>query len=211
MKSIKNKLRLIKAIVYVVVGAGLLVAPLLHNEIWLGQIHKQTTPLVQDLPKDVVQATVQRTIDGDTLVLTNGEHVRLIGIDTPELHDKDSRLRAFALRAKALSTLLTENKTVYLQKDVSETDRYGRLLRYVYIPQNQTLPKTSSLKSYIKTLFSKDPTQKSATKYIMLNRLLVYTGYATAKTYPPDVQFQELFLEDQKHAQTHNLGLWKPN
>ena len=70
-------------------------------------------------------------------------------------------------------------KTVRLEKDVSETDRYGRLLRYVWVGD------------------------------LMVNAELVRQGYAQAATFPPDVKYQQKFSALQKEAQTAGRGLWQ--
>jgi len=82
-------------------------------------------------PKDTL--TVSRVIDGDTIVLTNGEIVRYIGINAPELSDTTSQNHCFALRAKKQNEAFVLNKAVLLQKGPEEKDTYGRLLRYVWI------------------------------------------------------------------------------
>jgi len=69
---------------------------------------------------------VSRVIDGDTLVLDNGQHVRLLGIDTPERGQK------YWLDAKALLEGKVLNTTVRLEKDVEDKDKYGRLLRWIF-------------------------------------------------------------------------------
>ncbi|MBD3263102.1 hypothetical protein GF374_01855 [Candidatus Woesearchaeota archaeon] len=76
--------------------------------------------------QDYPTAQVQRIVDGDTLVLTNGKKVRLIGIDTPE--------KSYEYYSEAGDYLgsLTLNKTLYLEQDVSETGKYGRYLYYLY-------------------------------------------------------------------------------
>ena len=70
---------------------------------------------------------VQRIIDGNTFELTDGKNVRLIGIDAPETGETCS-----TEATQRLSSLIS-GETVYLEKDVSETDIDGRLLRYVYV------------------------------------------------------------------------------
>jgi len=79
---------------------------------------------------------VTRVIDGDTIeVSIAGESykVRYIGIDTPELDDKRPKFCALAQEATRYNRELVKGKTVRLEKDISETDQYGRLLRYVYV------------------------------------------------------------------------------
>lgn len=71
-------------------------------------------------------ARVTRVIDGDTFELASGEKVRLICINTPEQGEEGYE------EAKAYLESMILNKTVRLEKDISEKDRYGRLLRYAY-------------------------------------------------------------------------------
>ena len=79
---------------------------------------------------------VTRVIDGDTIEVSIADTiytVRYIGIDTPELDDKRPTFRAIAQEATIYNRQLVEGKTIRLEKDISETDQYGRLLRHVYI------------------------------------------------------------------------------
>ena len=79
-------------------------------------------------PGKISQATVQRAVDGDTIALTNGEKVRLIGIDTPE------RGQCGWAEARALMSGYVAGKTVVLRQSANNTkDRYGRLVRYVEV------------------------------------------------------------------------------
>ncbi|MBA5942372.1 MAG: thermonuclease family protein [Methanophagales archaeon] len=66
-------------------------------------------------------------IDGDTVVLRDGERVRLIGIDAPEKGQPDSEAATRRLKD------LIEGRYVTLEKDVEDKDRFGRLLRYIYV------------------------------------------------------------------------------
>ncbi len=123
-------------------------------------------------------AFVSRVIDGDTVELSTGQRVRYIGIDAPEVTGPE----CYALEAKAKNAELVEGKWVRLEKDVSETDRYGRLLRYVWVmlPWDET----------------------------MVNAQLLAEGYALVATYPPDVKYVEWFLELQRIAREEGRGLW---
>ena len=99
--------------------------------------------------------------DGDTIrVLLQGQEypVRYIGMDTPEMGHADGAA------ARDKNAALVSGKTVRLEKDVSETDRYGRLLRYVWVGD------------------------------MMVNAELVRQGYAQAATFPPDVKYQQKFI-----------------
>ena len=72
-------------------------------------------------------AVVERVIDGDTVLLKNGERVRLIGIDTPEKGQKCFE------EAKNRLQQLVSGKQVLLLRDFSHRDKYGRLVRYVFV------------------------------------------------------------------------------
>lgn len=131
----------------------------------------------------MVQARVVRVIDGDTveadIALGSRATIRYIGIDTPETVAPGQPLGCFGREASDRNKALVENKTVYLEKDVSETDRFGRLLRYVYLEDGK-----------------------------MVNELLVAEGYAQVSTFPPDVKYQDRFLAAQQQARSANRGLW---
>ncbi len=127
---------------------------------------------VLDKPPNTV--LVKRVIDGDTVELENGEKVRYIGMDAPEKGD------CFASEATEKNRELVEGKKVRLEKDVSERDSFGRLLRYVW--RGET----------------------------MINEKLVVEGYAQAVTYPPDVKYQEQLREAERKSREEGRGLWGP-
>ncbi|MDH7476388.1 MAG: thermonuclease family protein [Microgenomates group bacterium] len=129
---------------------------------------------------------VIRVIDGDTIVLENNQKLRYIGIDAPETVNPKKEIECFGKEASEKNRQLVEGKYVYLEKDVSETDKYGRLLRYVWL---------------------KD--QDNATgEALFVNDYLVSQGFAFAATFPPDVKYAKRFLEAEKEARNHRRGLW---
>jgi micrococcal nuclease len=73
------------------------------------------------------EAEVIQIVDGDTIIIEGGYHVRYIGIDTPE---KD---QPYYSEAKELNTKLVEGKTIRLEKDITDKDKFDRLLRYIYV------------------------------------------------------------------------------
>ena len=102
---------------------------------------------------------VQRVIDGDTLVLNTTEHVRLSGINAPEKGE------CYYKEAKDKLSELTLGKEIYLEKDISNKDKYGRLLRYVYINEvfvNELLVEEGFVKVYDK--YENDTKKYSALK-----------------------------------------------
>lgn len=81
------------------------------------------------------EALVSEVIDGDTVRLSDGNKVRILGIDTPETKDPRKPVQCFGEEASAKMKELTEGKQVTLLVDSSQgdKDKYGRLLRYIYI------------------------------------------------------------------------------
>ena len=73
------------------------------------------------------ESLVTRIVDGDTFVIDTGEKVRLICVNTPEIDTPEG------IEAKAFMQTILDGKTIRLEKDSSDTDRYGRLLRYAYL------------------------------------------------------------------------------
>ncbi|OGK41215.1 hypothetical protein A3A74_04185 [Candidatus Roizmanbacteria bacterium RIFCSPLOWO2_01_FULL_35_13] len=127
---------------------------------------------------------VARVIDGDTIKLETGQTVRYIGIDTPETKHPQKKLQCFGKEAMEKNKELVEGKLVRLEKDISETDRYWRLLRYVYLPTD------------------------ASPSGIFINDYLVKEGYAHASTFPPDVKYSDHFRNIENQARINNLGLW---
>jgi len=115
---------------------------------------------------------VKEVIDGDTIVLSDGSRVRLIGINTPEYG------MYFFEEAKEVLEAIVLGREVTLEKDITDKDKYGRLLRYVY------------------------------TGNLFVNLEMVKRGFANSYTYPPDVKYNEEFLEAERYARENNLGLW---
>lgn len=85
-------------------------------------------PLACQTPSDM--AVVTEVIDGDTIVIEGGYHVRYIGIDAPESGE------FYYLQAKQENENLVAGKKIRLESDILDKDNYGRLLRYVYVGDN---------------------------------------------------------------------------
>ncbi|PIV39256.1 MAG: hypothetical protein COS29_03610 [Candidatus Omnitrophica bacterium CG02_land_8_20_14_3_00__42_8] len=127
--------------------------------------------------------TVSRVVDGDTVELSNGERVRYIGIDTPEVREKAGsgwvyKPRPYAEEACAFNRKLVEGKSVRLEFDVQKRDKYKRLLAYVYAGEK------------------------------MVNIEMVKEGFAMIYMYPPNVRYSQRFLDAQKEARDNKRGLW---
>ena len=127
--------------------------------------------------------TVVNVVDGDTIdVLVNGVEmrVRYIGMDTPEVHSGFEWLGA---ESSAANAALVAGQEVVLEKDVSETDQYGRALRYVWL--------------------------QADTGWLLVNLELIRQGFASVTTYPPDVKYVDaLYLSAQDAAQASGIGRW---
>lgn len=153
----------------------------------------------ESLSKNFQKATVVRVVDGDTIVANvDGEEykIRLIGVNTPETVHPSKPVEYYGKEASEFTkSVLTEGKEIYLEKDVSDVDRYGRMLRYVWlqVPKNQLNPSDSDIDNN------------------MFNALLLKGGYAQVSTFPPDVNYQEHFLELEKTAKKEKNGLWSEN
>lgn len=136
---------------------------------------------------------VKRAIDGDTLELEDGARVRLIGIDTPEMHESGklhrdatrskqdiSTIKALGRRSGEFTRNLAEGRRVRLEFDVEKRDRYNRLLAYVYL-QDGTF----------------------------VNAKIIEEGYASLMTFPPNVKYADLFLKLSQQARENRRGLWQ--
>lgn len=129
-----------------------------------------------------VRAEVQRVIDGDTVKLTSGEKVRLIGINAPE-YQKGGKEQFYGRQAAEAATELMLGRQVWLEYDVEKHDRYGRTLAYITLDDGR-----------------------------FVNELLVAGGFARAKYYKPNGRYRDLLKKSEQHAKNNRKGLWsKPN
>lgn len=122
---------------------------------------------------------VTRVVDGDTIEISGGSKVRLIGVDTPETVKPGVKPQPFGKEASDFTKSLLEGKEVNLEFDVQEKDKYGRLLAYVYLPDGT-----------------------------FVNAKLIEEGYAKIMTIPPNVKYEEMFKNLQEEARQEKRGLW---
>jgi len=125
--------------------------------------------------------TVERVIDGDTIVVTDGdkiEKVRLIGVDTPETVHPKKPVEYFGKEASAFTKSMCEGKKVRLEYDQTKRDKYNRLLAYVYLEDGT-----------------------------FLNAEIVKQGYGHAYTRFP-FKYLEEFREYEREAREDKRGLW---
>lgn len=138
----------------------------------LGSCADDATPFPR--PTDSVQARVDRVIDGDTVEMKDGSRVRYIGINTPERH------QPFYAQASEANRDLVEGKAVWMALDAQSTDRYGRILAYLWVGDT------------------------------FVNAELVRQGYANVYTNPPNVRYSQEILAAEQEAREAEVGLWAP-
>lgn len=133
------------------------------------------------------RATVVRVTDGDTIVadIDDGTRarVRFIGIDSPELDAADPAVRAMAELARDANQAALSGGVVLLERDVSQVDRFGRLLRYVWV-------------------------EDAGGPLRLVNLDLVAGGFARVVTFPPDVSRVDELRAAETRARELDLGLW---
>ena len=117
---------------------------------------------------------VRQVVDGDTFHCLNGPKVRLIGIDSPERQQSPHYIKA----RRALLRMAPPGTELRLERDVTPTDRYGRLLAYAWI------------------------------RNTLVNEAMVRGGWAVLYTVPPNVKYAERLGRAQNEARTHGAGLW---
>ena len=135
-------------------------------------------------PADYSNIKVVKVIDGDTVKLANGELLRYIGIDTPEMRLKQGGTfvyspQPFAQEATKLNQRLVEGKYVKIEFDVEKRDKYSRLLGYCFVDG------------------------------ILVNEKLLEEGLAVLYTKPPNIAYADEFVDAQKQARENKKGLWK--
>ncbi|TSC55764.1 MAG: micrococcal nuclease [Parcubacteria group bacterium Gr01-1014_18] len=127
---------------------------------------------------------VTRVVDGDTIhVMLEGkdETIRFIGINTPETKDPRKKIECFGTEASAFAKSFLEGQRVRLEADSTQEDRdkYGRLLRYVYLEDGT-----------------------------LVNEILIREGYAHEYTYKIPYRFVDQFNNAEALAEKDKKGLW---
>lgn len=139
-----------------------------------------------DAPPGMTAAEVVRVVDGDTIIVRIGsreERLRYIGINAPESVAPNQPVECWGPESARANQEIVGDETVYLERDVSDRDRFGRLLRYVYVEgQDGELE--------------------------LVNRLLVERGYAFASPFPPDVRYDDELQAAERTARELGMGLW---
>lgn len=126
---------------------------------------------------------VARVVDGDTIKVSTGVTLRLIGLDTPETVDPRKAVQCFGREASNYAHELLDNTNVSLEYDPSQgrLDRYGRTLAYVWMSDGR-----------------------------LYNRLMIEDGYAHEYTYSIPYRYQDAFIAAERSARDAQRGLWSP-
>lgn len=122
---------------------------------------------------------VKRVYDGDTIILANGERVRLLGVNTPEISSQYRKGEAGGKAAQAWLKEQLSGGEVYLEYDLEKRDKYDRLLAHVFLPSGEHL-----------------------------NMDLVAKGLGVMSIVPPNISYADDFLAVQQQAENKGLGMW---
>jgi micrococcal nuclease len=126
------------------------------------------------------EVKVRWVIDGDTIILTNGRHVRYIGINTPEIEHEHQKAEPYGYHAKKYNEKLVFSKTVRLQFDKERHDHFGRLLAYVFLPDGT-----------------------------FINQAMIAQGYAYLLPQKPNIKYAKILLQAQREAMSAKKGMWR--
>ncbi|MFC1703855.1 thermonuclease family protein [Candidatus Omnitrophota bacterium] len=165
--------------------------------------------------------TVTRVIDADTLELENGEHVRLIGIDAPEIIPNEKAFNKAKKTGQDIETIvkngkavqrfiksLVEEKEVQLEFDVERRDSYSRLLAYVWYeicPESHS--KDMDIPENFQTGYRKNIQGYDGT-FVFLNATIIKSGYALPFISGPNVKYASFLEKLHEEAEQKNRGLW---
>jgi len=117
--------------------------------------------------------------DGDTIVLSDGRHVRYIGINAPEIAHENLKAEAFGYAAKKYNQSIVQSKKVRLEFDKEKYDRYGRLLAYIYLSDGT-----------------------------FINKEMIEKGFAYLLPRSPNLKYEKMFLQTQRDAMSTKQGMW---
>ncbi len=136
-----------------------------------------------DIPGAGKEYRVSQVIDGDTIELDTGQTVRYLGIDTPETRRREGEKwvydpDAYAEEAKEFNRGMVEGKSVSLEFDIQQTDKYKRFLAYCFVDGE------------------------------FVNARLLEEGFALLYTSPPNVKYADVLVKKQEEARRNNKGLW---
>jgi micrococcal nuclease len=139
------------------------------------------------VPGDAIAASVEHVIDGDTIVVRfagGRERVRYVGLDAPEIaHPEDgTAAECGGEAARRANEDLVDGAQVRLQRDTSDRDRFGRLLRHVWVARGEG--------------------------WVLVGLRLIAEGAAEARSYPPDTAYDAAFAAAERDARSAGAGIW---
>jgi len=123
---------------------------------------------------------VKKVYDGDTVLLSNGQKIRFLGINTPEVESRHKSAQAGGEDAKRWLQKTLKNKKIRLEKDIEKRDKYNRLLAHLFTEDN-----------------------------LHINLELVKKGLATVNIYPPNLKYTDVLIKAQQQAEQDKLGIWQ--
>lgn len=126
------------------------------------------------------RVSVAQVFDGDTVRTRDGQRVRFVGIDTPEMNHRDGRPEPLAEAARdTVRRLLGSTRNLHLRFDAERRDKYGRLLAHPYLPDGQSLV-----------------------------RHLLASGLGTALAVPPNLWNLDCYRAAEGEAREAGRGIW---
>lgn len=123
---------------------------------------------------------VKRVNDGDTIVLTDGRHVRYIGINTPEIDHGSQKAEPYGYKAKNYNKKMVLSKMIRLEFDKERYDQYGRLLAYIFLKDGK-----------------------------FVNKAMIEQGYAYFLPRRPNVRYNKVLLQSQRNVMSAKRGIWR--
>jgi len=123
---------------------------------------------------------IQRIFDGDTVLLSDGRKIRLLGINTPEVRHKNDPAQAGGEEAKRWLIDKLKQRKIRLELDVEKTDKYGRTLAHIMTDKNEHI-----------------------------NLQMVAAGLASVAIYPPNLRYADELVKAQNQAEENKLGIWR--
>jgi micrococcal nuclease len=154
---------------------------------WLGSEQRSPTGGTAEAAPSGDSAVVERVIDGDTIVVEldgRRERVRYVGVDAPELANREAGTVAecWGEEARDANARMLDGAEVRLERDTSDRDRFGRLLRHVWVARSG--------------------------QWHLVAEELAAAGAVEARSYPPDTRRDDELERAEGAARRAGLGLW---
>jgi len=172
IKKSNKKSQIKRALIIILV----FLAGLFSSDLFNSSDPSDNTPVFND-SKDRLYL-VTKVVDGDTIEINGSNRVRLLEIEAPERDEC-----YFSESKEALSNLI-EGEYVRLEKDISGVDKFGRLLRYVFLPQEDTMDDT------------------------FVNDYMLEQGFADIYEVSQNKRYRDILMHGRNEAVTMNKGIW---